>query len=255
MIVCWFSCGAASAVATKFAIEKYGIENIRIVNNPVVTEHPDNKRFMKSCEKWFGKQIEIAINPCYKSCNPEDVWNDYRIMSMPRFAPCSRELKQYARRQWEHDNNFNNKKDIIVMGFTSEEENRINRFKEKHKEYNLDPILLEKGFTKQMCWDYINNADIAVPKMYLMGYDNANCIGCVYGGIGYWQKIKKDFPEIFDRRAKLSRQLGCKLLDLGKNKEPRHRFLDELTDDMKGTEPKGFDCGIFCASEITDKGV
>ncbi len=40
MIVCWFSCGAASACATKLAIEKYGRENVRVVNNPVINEHP-----------------------------------------------------------------------------------------------------------------------------------------------------------------------------------------------------------------------
>lgn len=35
MIVCYFSCGAASAIAVKLAINKYGKENVRVVNNPV----------------------------------------------------------------------------------------------------------------------------------------------------------------------------------------------------------------------------
>ena len=54
-IVVWFSCGAASAVAAKRTIEKYGhIYNVRVVNNPVAEEHPDNKRFLKDIEKWLG---------------------------------------------------------------------------------------------------------------------------------------------------------------------------------------------------------
>ena len=35
-IVVWFSCGAASAVAAKLTVEKYGKHNnILIVNNPI----------------------------------------------------------------------------------------------------------------------------------------------------------------------------------------------------------------------------
>ena len=36
-IAVWFSCGAASAVAAKETIEKYGNTNtVRIINNPVL---------------------------------------------------------------------------------------------------------------------------------------------------------------------------------------------------------------------------
>ena len=251
MIVCWFSCGAASAVATKIALDKYS--DVRIVNNPVIAEHEDNVRFLKACERWFGHTIEIAKNPCFPSCNPEDVWREYGVMRMPRFAPCSRELKQYARRQWETDNGFNKETDIIVMGFTAEEKDRAVRFREKHPEYNLVCPLIEENITKKECWDIINKAGIAVPKIYRMGYDNANCIGCVYGGIGYWQKIKRDFPDVFEQRCKTSRELNCRLLSVekgwGANRVKKRLFLDELTDDMKGIEPRGFDCGIFCAAE------
>lgn len=251
MIVSWFSCGAASAVATKLALEKYG--DIRIVNNPVAAEHEDNVRFLHSCERWFGHKIEIAKNPCFPSCKPEDVWYEYGVMKMPRFAPCSRELKQYARRQWEADNGFNKEKDVIIMGFTAEETDRVARFRERHPEYNLETPLIDAGYTKQRCWEEINAAGIPVPKIYRMGYDNANCLGCVYGGIGYWQKIKRDFPEIFAERCKQSREIGCKLITLEKRvngeRVKERLYLDELTNDMIGIEPKGFDCGIFCAAE------
>lgn len=251
MIVSWFSCGAASALATKLALEKYG--EIRIVNNPVVAEHPDNERFLKSCEKWFGQKIERVTNPCFPDSDPETVWKEYGVMRMPRFAPCSRELKQLARKQWELDNGFNKAEDIIIMGFTANEADRAERFRENHPEYNLECPLIEHGYDKQRCWEILNDAGIAVPKIYKMGYDNANCLGCVYGGIGYWQKIKRDFPDVFERRCKLSRELNCKLITLETKRNgirtKTRLFLDELADDMAGVEPKGFDCGIFCAAE------
>jgi hypothetical protein len=47
VIAVWFSCGAASAVAAKKTIEKYGdTHHIRIINNPVAEEHEDNRRFL-----------------------------------------------------------------------------------------------------------------------------------------------------------------------------------------------------------------
>ena len=63
-IAVWFSCGAASAVAAKKTIEKYGhLATIRVVNNPVAEEHEDNRRFLRDVQAWLGCEIEIAINP------------------------------------------------------------------------------------------------------------------------------------------------------------------------------------------------
>ena len=74
-IAVWFSCGAASAVAAKKTIEKYGeTHNVIIVNNPVVNEHEDNLRFLKDCEEWFGQKVISAINDKYPSCDIRDVF-------------------------------------------------------------------------------------------------------------------------------------------------------------------------------------
>ena len=51
--ISWFSCGAASAVATKLALAE---SDVTIVYCEVVEEHPDNKRFLKDCEEWFGQE-------------------------------------------------------------------------------------------------------------------------------------------------------------------------------------------------------
>ena len=46
-IAVWFSCGASSAVAAKKTIEKYGeSHNVIVINNPVINEHIDNRRFL-----------------------------------------------------------------------------------------------------------------------------------------------------------------------------------------------------------------
>lgn len=75
--------------------------------------------------------------------------------------------------------------------------------------------------------------------MYDMGYNNNNCIGCVKGGMGYWNKIRKDFPEVFAARAKLERDIGHSCIN--------GVFLDEL-DPNRGRMSKEImqDCGIMC---------
>ena len=93
-IVCWFSCGAASAVATKLAI----IENnnkipIFIVRCFVKEEHEDNDRFSDDCEKWFGMPIIKLTNEKYKGSIYE-VFNTRQFIAGIHGAPCTMLLKK-----------------------------------------------------------------------------------------------------------------------------------------------------------------
>ena len=53
--VVWFSCGAASAIASKLAVKKY--KNIDIVYCDAGGEHESNKKFLQNVENWIGKDI------------------------------------------------------------------------------------------------------------------------------------------------------------------------------------------------------
>ncbi len=95
VIVVWFSCGAASAVAAKKTIEFYGsTHSIRIVNNPIKEEDADNLRFLKDVEGWLGYSIEFATHPKYPDSSCVDVWEDKQFMSSPYGAPCTSILKK-----------------------------------------------------------------------------------------------------------------------------------------------------------------
>ena len=71
----------------------------------------------------------------------------------------------------------------------------------------------------------ISEAGIELPAMYRLGYSNNNCVGCVKGGMGYWNKIRKDFPDIFQRTVELENKAGHScikgkfLKDLKQNEE------------------------------------
>ena len=67
--------------------------------------------------------------------------------------------------------------------------------------------LLEHGISKEEAHQILKASGIKRPVMYDLGYQNNNCVGCVKGGMAYWNKIRKDFPEVFEARAKLERDI------------------------------------------------
>lgn len=240
MIAVWFSCGAASACALKLTVEKYGKDNVRAVNSPIKEEHPDNLRFLKDVEQWVDVEIETAINPKYPSGSAQEVWEKRRYMSGVKGAPCTVELKKEARYHWERSNPV----DWHVLGFTADEVDRHKRFVLTERS-NVLPVLIDAGVTKQDCMNIVRDAGIRLPAIYDLGYPNANCIGCVKAtSVTYWNLVRSTFPEVFNERAALSREVGCRLT--------RHKgkriFLDELDPNAKGNKlPTHMpDCGIFC---------
>lgn len=245
VIVVWFSCGAASAIAAKNIIEKYSDYcTVRVVNNPIKDEDEDNQRFLKDVEKWLGVDIEFAYNSKYPNASCEEVWTKRRYMSGVAGAPCTMELKKNARKEWE----ASNKHDWLVLGFTSEEVHRAERFKQTERENLLTP-LIDDSISKSDCFMRLLEAGIELPRIYRMGYPNANCIGCVKSAsVTYWNHVRKVHPEIFKKRAEMSREIGCRLI---KYKGERI-FLDELSPDAKGRSMKNldFECGIFCEERM-----
>jgi hypothetical protein len=240
-IAVWFSCGAASAVAAKKTLEDYGsTHSIRILNNPVAEEDCDNRRFLRDCEQWLGVSIETVTNPEFTNCSAEEVWQTRRFMSGPLGAPCTIELKKRARQHWERQNPC----DWHVLGFTLEESARHDRFTLTERD-NVIPVLINHGLTKQDCVDILVKAGIPLPRMYSLGYPNANCIGCVKAtSPTYWNLVRRQHPDVFQRRAEQSRELGARLVRVNNQRI----FLDELDPSARGKPLKTLviDCGIFC---------
>lgn len=245
-IAVWFSCGAASAVAAYKTLSKYGRTcQVRVINNPIAEEDPDNQRFLRDVEKWLQVPIEIAINPSYPNASCVEVWNDRQFMSGVHGAPCTNELKKKARQHWEANNNA----DYHVLGFTAEEKARSDRFMQTERN-NLIPILIEEHLSKQDCFAIIAAAGIELPAAYKMGYPNANCIGCVKAtSPTYWNHVRRFHPSIFQERAVQSRAIGARLVRV----KGKRLFLDELDPFAKGRPLKGmdFECGIFCEEKAS----
>lgn len=238
-IVVWFSCGAPSAVASKLIVEKYGaLNNITIVNNPVDEEDADNRRFLKDVSEWIGLPIISATNPLYNTTSAEVIWDERKYMSGVKGAPCTGILKKQARYHFEDTHEI----DFHVLGYAFDEQDRHLRFIKNERE-NVIPILIEEKITKEECFELVLAAGLQLPATYLMGYPNANCIGCVKAtSPTYWNHVRKTHPEVFERRALQSFRLGCRLVRY----KGKRIFLHELPEDAIGNKMKSYECGIFC---------
>ena len=85
----------------------------------------------------------------------------------------------------------------------------------------------------------LNHAGIELPVMYHLGYHNNNCVGCVKGGKGYWNKIRRDFPDVFRRMAQFEREFGAHVLT--------DTWLDELSPNVGRYENEyEVRCGPAC---------
>jgi hypothetical protein len=200
-IVGQFSCGAASAVAMKLAKAQYAATHeFVIINAYIEEEHKDNRRFLVDCEAWFGQSV-IVLRDEKHNASTHEVFRKHRYMNGPKGASCSRRLKR------DLLDSFCLPGDVSVFGFTVEE---MDRFVDIQKVAGRDCIapLIDRGLTKDDCKSMVERAGIELPLMYRLGYDNANCIGCVKGGMGYWRAIREDFPEQFKQIADIQESIG-----------------------------------------------
>lgn len=250
-VICWFSHGAASAVAAKLAIEEYGPDNVLIVccdTRP--SEHHDNYRFSIDCELWFGQVITFIQNSDFETI--DEVFERTKYMSGQHGARCTTELKRIPRLKFQEAD------DIHIWGYTAGEIKRINKFKLNNPDMICRWILREKRITKDRCYEILKEAGIRLPKMYDLfddedrerykqgGFDNNNCPGCVKASSPwYWDMVRKYFPEVFKRRAEQSRAIGRRLVEITRHKRI---FLDELPPGpfKKRKKKENLSCGPEC---------
>ena len=228
--VCWLSAGVSSFVAgylIKDSVDKF-------IYIDVNDQHEDSKRFIQDSEKLLGTTVEWLKSP-YGSV--ENVVKEFRFIKSPYGAKCTEVLKKRVRKEWEYAHL--GYEITYVWGMDCSERRRADNIREAMPQFNHEFPLIDRNLTKADAHGICRKLGLKRPTMYDLGYSNNNCIGCVKGGMGYWNKIRSDFPQIFEKRAKLEREIGHSCLN--------GIFLDEL-DPSAGrmSEEVMDDCGIFC---------
>ncbi|WP_051423551.1 hypothetical protein [Pseudomonas chlororaphis] len=239
-IVCQFSCGAASAVATKLALAQYSAtHDVQIINAFLANEHEDNRRFLMDCQTWFGQEIVQLRDEKY-GADIMHVFLRERFMMSRWGAPCTKFLKRRLMDAWKQPG------DVMVFGYTAEEVDRLEGFRDRNPDRPVIAPLIEAGLGKEDCKAMILRAGIELPLMYRLGYDNANCIGCVKGGEGYFRAIREDFPEQFEVLCQVQDELGPGSY-LHRDRKTNIRFsLRDLTPGEPRRNEALPACSFFC---------
>lgn len=199
------------------------------------THHSDNSRFIGDCEKWYGQKIHVLQSAKYKSV--DELIVKRRYLNGPSGALCTAELKKSLRQEIEKLVPF--EAQVFGFDYSTKEVRRAERFSTEYPSAKATYPLLDKKLTKIDCMKRLTDAGINLPMMYKLGYHNNNCIGCVKGGMGYWNKIRRDFPETFALMAKRERELGRSCI--------KGQFLDEMDEGAGRHDPPYVEaCGVFC---------
>lgn len=239
--VSWFSAGVSSAVATWLMRDQID----HIIYCHIDDQEADTMRFVKDCEAWFGKPVEVLQSP-YRTVEAAVQAGGSRFVNGPKGAICTRYLKRRVRAEWECEHRWFNQF-RYVWGYDKDEAKRTIRLVENTPEAEHVFPLIERGITKEEAHGILSKAGIRRPRMYDLGFPNNNCKGCVKGGKGYWNKIRVIFPEKFAERAAMERRICGTCLN--------GIYLDEL--DPEAGRDDGVivpECGVMCEALQTGGG-
>lgn len=230
--VCWFSCGAASAVAAKIAAPDV------IAYCETGSEDKDNNRFLIDCEKWYEKNVLRLRNEKYS--DTWDVWVKRRYIAGIQGAPCTSELKIEPRLAFQQPG------DIHIFGYTADANDvrRAAALRENWPDLKIETPLIERGITKAGCLSMIMSAGIKPPRVYEMGFPNANCIPCCKAqSPAYWALVRMKYPREFERMAMLSREMGARLAVICGERI----YIDDIPENQAVTEPIAPECDFLCS--------
>jgi hypothetical protein len=167
------------------------------------------------------------------------VFEKRRYMSGIAGAPCTSEMKVSPRLAFERPD------DVHIFGYTADQRDvaRFAAFKANYPDIAVEAPLIERGITKAGCLALLGTMGVEPPRTYALGFPNANCMGCVKAtSPDYWSLTRLHYPEVFARRVKLSREIGCRLARINDVRV----FLDEIPADWPTTDPIAPACDFLC---------
>ena len=251
-------------------MDLYGKHNCKCVFIDTKNEDPDSYRFLYDCEMWYNMDIERITNEKYN--NIQQVWERFQGLNFAHGAICSSELKREVRIAYQKNHDYS----YQVFGFDIKEPRRALAMKINYPETNpIFPLLLH-AYTKEDCVKMLQDANIQIPTPYQYGFRNNNCFktGCVQGGIGYWQKMQREFPKKFNDMADQEHYLtGLRKSPVAMLKDqsakakqennqlvflrphPDYPHIKDISM-MRGREPNPIlECNGFCGTKDLDGGV
>lgn len=200
-----FSGGAASYVAAKRVIEKFGRENVTLLFADTRTEDESLYEFVAQAEKVLGMKVVIPL-PQTRYQNVKDIWDVFfgeRMIAKNGVGVCTKNLKRIPCDNWIKQNFPDPATVINWVGIDIWERHRLEGDKrtpglaKKKLPYIYKSPLLEKPYLMKKDMLEIVKADgLDAPTLYEYGFEHANCGGfCVKAGHAHFRNLLKHLPE------------------------------------------------------------
>ncbi|MCK5614190.1 phosphoadenosine phosphosulfate reductase family protein [Candidatus Pacearchaeota archaeon] len=198
IVIAWWSGGITSAVACYWALKTFKHVELVMLDTKG-NEDDDTYRFLKDCETLYAQKIKIISNKNYERI--EDVWDEYLNFAVAGGAICSTVLKREVREDYQDLSKHWGQ----VFGFEHDKAQikRHFRMRRNYPEINVISPLIDMKWNKEESKAFFRKKKIKIPRAYDWGFENNNCLktGCSRGGIGYWMKRKRKFPDSFNHMA------------------------------------------------------
>lgn len=209
-IVC-FSGGHSSALVAIEVVNRYGKENVILLNHDISpnVEDQDIKRFKKDVALYLGIEITYANMPGWDKMDQFDVCMREKAFKVSHDKViCTSRLKtepfiKYLE-QFQEDKNC-----IIYYGFDKEEDNRINRRSiiMENMGYKTEYPLAKWGVKVK------DVQDIGIqPPMTYSKFKHANCQGCIKGGAQHWYVVYCTRSDLWRKGKKAERKIGYSII-------------------------------------------
>jgi hypothetical protein len=189
--------GLTSFEALRRTLDAHGKENTHAYFADTKQEDTDLYRFLRDQERYFGIEIE-------RICDGRTIWQTWkdrkcitlRLRNGAEVAPCSLLLKREAIDRVV-TSRYKTGEYVRVFGYEWSEIDRMSRLEEDIAPEKAWFPLAERPFVdKCHISQFLDSIGIAVPRLYLLGFEHNNCGGgCVKAGQAHWAHLWFTLPE------------------------------------------------------------
>lgn len=222
MVVVGFSGGVTSAWCAGWALRTYPREEVVLYWNDTKREHPDTYRFLRE----MAAALKHPITEDSDGRSVIELFRDEGYLGNNQQSFCSRILKRERARRFNRRLVKEGFEVVKVIGFSAKEPKRVQRAVGECLADGVAPRfpIIEGRVTKQQTACWCEEMGVRPSAMYEWS-EHANCVGCVKGGMEYWQAVHKHAPEVYEEMAQLEEEFGHTIIRGGDRVPPTLREL------------------------------
>ena len=221
-IVVGFSGGLTSAWCAGWALRTYPKDEVVLLWHDVKEEHPDTVRFVHE----MAAALDMPVTEWSDGRSVTQLFRDEAYLGNNQNAMCSRILKQIPGSKYIAAAIECGYEVVKVVGMSAKEPDRVanQAAKAVNGGFTVRFPMIETGTTKQQATDWVLSMGVKPSAIYCWS-EHANCVGCVKGGMAYWQAVAKNAPDVYAQRIALEEEFGHGILRGG---DREHYLLKDL---------------------------